>query len=60
MVFLHLSKRGIFLLDSLVKITCFYNNVPQCANMAWLVKGFGGLLLLILHSFYRQKVLVVL
>jgi hypothetical protein len=31
-----------------------------CAKMAWNVKGFGGPSFLILHSFYRYRVLVVL
>jgi hypothetical protein len=29
----------------------------QCVNMAWLTKGFRGLFLSILCSFYRQKML---
>jgi hypothetical protein len=30
------------------------------ANMAWSMKGSKGLPLLVLHSFYRQRVSVVL
>jgi hypothetical protein len=36
------------------------NFFHQCANMAWLMKGFKGPPLLILRSFYRQKMLVAL
>ncbi len=32
----------------------------QRANMAWLAKGFGDLSLLIIHSFYKHRVLVIL
>jgi hypothetical protein len=34
--------------------------VHHCVNMAWVAKGSGGLPLLILHAFYRQRVLVTL
>ncbi len=43
---------------------CLHQHVDdflhQCANMAWLAKGFGGLPLSILCSFYRQKVSMAL
>jgi hypothetical protein len=31
------------------------NFLHWCANMAWLMKGTGSSLLLIIHSFYRQR-----
>ncbi len=34
--------------------------VHHCVNMAWVAKGSRGLPLLILHAFYRQRVLVTL
>jgi hypothetical protein len=36
------------------------NFLHQNVYVAWLVKGFGGPPLLILHSFYRQRMYVVL
>jgi hypothetical protein len=43
---------------------CLHQHVDdllhQCANKAWLAKGFGGLPLFILCSFYRQRVLMAL
>lgn len=43
---------------------CLYQKVDNflhwCANMVWSLKGFGGLPLLVLHSFYMQKVSTVL
>jgi hypothetical protein len=32
----------------------------QCANMAWSAKDIGGLLLVVLWAFYRQRVLAIL
>jgi len=34
------------------------NFLHQCANMAWSMKGFGGLPFSIIHSFCKQKTLM--
>jgi hypothetical protein len=43
---------------------CLHQHVDDfshlCANMTWSAKGFKGLPLLILHSFYKYKVSVAL
>lgn len=43
---------------------CFHqqahNFFHQCANMAWTIKGNKGLPLSVLHSFYKQRILIAL
>jgi hypothetical protein len=55
---------NIFLLLSIEVFECLHqksNNIfHQCVNMAWGAKGIGSLSLLILHTFYRQRVLMAL
>jgi hypothetical protein len=36
------------------------NFLHQCVNMTWSTKGSKGPLLLIIHSFYRQRVSITL
>jgi hypothetical protein len=34
--------------------------IHQCASMAWLAKGINGFLIIILHVFYKQRMLLAL
>jgi hypothetical protein len=58
----HLEDNFILLVIEMFE--CLHQHVDdflhQCANMAWLAKGFRDPALSIIHSFYKHKVLVTL